>query len=151
MSPQNDAKLLEVAAIALGHNYGHVVTDGNLTVRVLRKGDEDDHNMLLDVDELKLAGARIRVKGTIKEAAELVDMLVAAGDQRGDMMLEYTKQATCEAFRALLKELGVPVPCDCGKADCEGEMQEGCGHLANVEQLEFNASLEERIDDDGLR
>lgn len=106
---------------------------------------------LFNLEELKLAGARIRVKGTVKEAAELVDMLVAAGDQRGDMMLEYTKQATCEAFRALLKELGVPVPCDCGKPGCEGEMQEGCGHLANVEQLEFNASLEERIDDDGLR
>jgi len=105
-------------------------------------------SQLFTLEEIKLAGSRVRVKGTALEAAELLDMLSNAGPQRGDMMLEYTKQTHVEAFRALLRELGVDVPCDCGAETCTGEMQEGCGHTTTVAQMELYASLEEGHDNE---
>lgn len=92
--------------------------------------------------ELRGALEQVKVKGSLKEAAELVDMIAGCGDQRGDMMLEYTKQAASEAGRELLKLLGIPVPCNCGRATCVTEMAEGCGHYDDIKQLELNASLE---------
>jgi hypothetical protein len=98
---------------------------------------------LYTLDEIKLAIDRVHVQGTAREAAELVDMLSGAGEQRGDMMLEYTTQVHHESHRALLRELGVPVPCECGASTCVKEMEPGCGHFENIVQLELQASLVE--------
>lgn len=105
-------------------------------------------SQLFNLDEIKAAmGDGGTVVGTEAQAAEMVDMLASTGEERGRMMLEYTRQAGNEALRSLLKALGVEVPCNCGVPTCPGEMQEGCGHYSEVVQLELTASLAESTDD----
>lgn len=117
------------------------VTQGDLRIVVAKEP-------VYTLTELRGAIERVAVKGTTKEAEELVDMLAGCGEQRGDMMMEYTKQAISETSRELLKQLGVPVPCNCGRSSCVTEMGEGCGHTDTLEQLELDAAMESSNDDE---
>lgn len=98
--------------------------------------------MTYTLAEIKAAVAKVEVDGDGKQAAELVDMLAGCGEQRGDMMLEYTRQAFFDFRRKLFKQLGVDVECECGVEGCTGT-EATCAFRAAQAQLEFESSLEE--------
>lgn len=119
--------------------------DGQATSAGVSRGDLHvvvSKEPIFTLAHLRGAIEQVKVKGSLKEAAELVDMIAGCGEQRGDMMMEYTRQATSEAGRELLKILGIPVPCNCGRATCVTEMAEGCGHYDDIKQLELGAGHE---------